>query len=850
MPDAATAHIDDSFPNGAFPDGPLSDVTILDLSDEATVQGARMLAELGADVVRVEDSAGDAVRSRPPYLAGPAGRPPGDEDGDVERSLAHLLFNGGKRSLALDLERRASWGVIARLLPAVDVVIGPLNVPQAGRSFFDDLRAAGAAGPAFVETIFRRGGPDGIATDHVATDLIAMAAGGHITLNGQTGEPPHYPAGQLAYRQASMTAAEAAIALLRAARIGHPGGHVVVSLQEAVNLTTLQTANANYWHWRGEVPSRHRAISSGAAYRSRDGKWTSFTVHPPNWFKFTDWVEQTIGDTTLRGPQWENMQYRADHTKDAVGIVERLCAAIDQADLCREGQARGLLVMPVNDVPDLAVNEHLNARHFFHDIEDPIVDATLRLPRTPFLSDRWQSPTRRAPALGEHTSEALAGLGGLSVAEIEALFEDGIASGMHPPEDASLPKQRSRVASPTAGANADPRQPLAGVRVVDFTWAIAGTLCTRLLADLGADVIKLESDYRTDPIRYIGVQPSDEMSYDTNGQFNDVNANKRAVTLNLNSPQGMAAARDLLATADVVTSNYTPDRLDKWGIGYEGLSAIKPDVILANMAVMGTFGPHKDWRSYGNGIVAMSGLAALTGLPDTQPLGLGTLHTDFTVPYYGAALIISALLQRDRTGHGQSLELSQFESALHLLDTELVEYLNNGVAPQRLGNRSRRFAPHGLFPGAATDTWVAVVCRDDADWARLLQVIDRPDLAAVSDRWAQEDRIEEALAAWTAGRDHWTAAAVLQAAGVPASPVETLEDLLTRDAAMRADYRELDLEIGVTAMVQEEPILWNGERLRLHRAPKWGEHTIEVLQGELGFSDERIAELAADNALW
>ena len=433
MPDAATVRIDDSFPNGAFPDGPLSDVTILDLSDEATVQGARMLAELGADVVRVEDSAGDGVRSRPPYLAGPAGRPRGDEDEDVERSLAHLLFNGGKRSLALDLERRASWGVIARLLPAVDVVIGPLNLPQAGRSFFDDLRAAGGAGPAFVETIFRRGGPDGIATDHVATDLIAMAAGGHITLNGRTGEPPHYPAGQLAYRQASMTAAEAAIALLRAARIGHPGGHVVVSLQEAVNLTTLQTANANYWHWRGEVPSRHRPFSSGSAYRSRDGKWTSFTVHPPNWFKFTDWVEQTIGDTTLRGPEWEDMQYRAHHTKDAGGIVERLCAAIDQADLCREGQARGLLVMPLNDVPDLAVNEHLNARHFFHDVEDPIVDATLRLPRTPFLSDRWQTPTRRAPALGEHTSEALAGLGGLSAAEIEALFEDGIARRHAPP---------------------------------------------------------------------------------------------------------------------------------------------------------------------------------------------------------------------------------------------------------------------------------------------------------------------------------------------------------------------------------------------------------------------------------
>ena len=140
------------------------------------------------------------------------------------------------------------------------------------------------------------------------------------------------------------------------------------------------------------------------------------------------------------------MQYRADHHKDAAGVVQRLCAAIDQADLCREGQARGLLVMPINGLADLAVNEHLAARHFFHDVEDPVVGATLRLPRTPFLSDKWASPSRRAPALGEHTAEALAELGGLSAFEIEALFEDGIAAGSRPVAGVPLPPRRSRPA--------------------------------------------------------------------------------------------------------------------------------------------------------------------------------------------------------------------------------------------------------------------------------------------------------------------------------------------------------------------------------------------------------------------
>ena len=416
---------------------------------------------------------------------------------------------------------------------------------------------------------------------------------------------------------------------------------------------------------------------------------------------------------------------------------------------------------------------------------------------------------------------------------------------------AGVPLPPRRVVLPAVARNgvADPRQPLTGVRIVDFTWAIAGTLCTRLLADLGADVIKVESEYRTDPIRYIGVQPGEEMSYDTNGQFNDVNANKRAVTLNLNSAEGLAAARDLLATADVVTCNYTPDRLDKWGIGYEGLCALNPRVILANMAVMGTFGPLKDWRSYGNGIVGMSGLAALTGFPGGAPRGLGALHTDFTVPYYGALMIMSALLQRERTGQGQSLELSQFESALHLLDTELVEYLNNGVAAPRQGNRSRRFVPHGLFPRPRTTPG----SRSPAG-RRRLGAPRRDDPAArpgrhrrSAGRGAAHRGGAVGLDAGPRPLDRGRRAASVGRAG---SPVETLRDLLTRDAAMRSDYREVDLEVGVTAMVQEEPILWNGARLPLRRAPKWGEHTMQVLQGELGFSDARIAALAADNALY
>jgi crotonobetainyl-CoA:carnitine CoA-transferase CaiB-like acyl-CoA transferase len=320
--------------------------------------------------------------------------------------------------------------------------------------------------------------------------------------------------------------------------------------------------------------------------------------------------------------------------------------------------------------------------------------------------------------------------------------------------------------------------------------------------------------------------------------------------LNLNTPEGIDIAMRLAATADVVTSNYTPDRLDRWGLGYEALRAVKPDIILANLGVMGISGPHMGWRSYGSGIVAMCGIGALTGFEGREPMGLGTLHTDFTVPYFAATAIMAALHQRERTGEGQYLELSQYEASVHLLDTELLHYLNGGPEPARNGNRSPRMVPHGVYPSAGEDRWVAIACRNDDDWARVSEVTGISGPAHLAGRLAEVEAIEAQLSAWTRARDNWDAANLLQAAGVPASPVEDLAELLGRDRAMALDYRELPLPSGITATVQEEPITWAGERLPLVRAPLWDEHTVDVLIGELGLTGEQVAELAARDVLF
>jgi len=398
-------------------------------------------------------------------------------------------------------------------------------------------------------------------------------------------------------------------------------------------------------------------------------------------------------------------------------------------------------------------------------------------------------------------------------------------------------------------------QPLTGYRVIDFCWMIAGPLTTRLLADLGAEVIKVESLARVDRIREVGVQPRGEMSPETNGVFNDCNANKKSIMLNLGTAKGIALAKDLVRTADIVTSNFTPDRMDRWGLGYADLKAVKEDIIVASLPVMGSTGPHSFWRAVGNGVVAMSGLNALTGFPDRPPIGLGTLHSDFTTPYFAALQIASAVLHRQKTGEGQYIELSQYEASVHLLDTEMLDILINYHEPARIGNRSNEYAPHGVFRCAGEDRWIAIAVRDPAEWYAFCEILGlselagRTELAHLEGRRAAEEEIEQAIAEKVGGRDAWELSARLQERGVPASPVEDVGDLVGRDPMASGFFEEIDHPAGMSMLLQHEPVVWNGERLPIRRAPFMGEHTEEVFAGLLGLKSDELAKLVEEGVL-
>ena len=777
----------------------LDDVLVIDVGDEATTYAATLLAELGAQVLRLEDVHGDVVR------------------GEKWRNLTH---NVGKSSVAVNPHDPNLNSEIADAVAKADVIVGPLHPTAFSQAVLDLAEQLGNQGPSVVSVIDRRAGSGKEAVSRPTTDLTAMAAGGHLILNGHPDDPPAAPAGELAWKQVSLTVALAAMALVRSRRrVGH-ASTVSVSVQEAVAFTTLQTSNSNHWTWHRHVPNRHSKLTDFKTVQTADGHWVSFTIHPPNWDRFVDWAESVLGDQGLKGPEWDDPDY-ALHGGPRLGrAVAALAASFDRQALIDHGQSLGLLVLPVHDATGVASDEHLAARDFWEEVDGP--DGRLRLPGSPFRTSAGRA--RR----GEITE-----LGSGDVRSWLATQTQGNPN----------PMGSHRTSIPLS----DPAQPLAGVRVVDFCWAIAGPLSTRLLADLGAEIIKIESEHRLDPVRYIGVQPPDAHSLNTNGVFNDCNTNKRAVTINIDTEAGREVAWQLIDTADVVTANYAPERLDIWGFTWPALRERRPELIVANMAVMGLWGPNMGWRSYGSGIVAMCGLAAHSNPVGRTPNCLGTLHTDFTVPYLAATEIMAALHRRESTGEGVYLELAQYETAARLMDAEIAGALNGDPPAPRTGNRSTRHAPNGVYPCKGDDRWLALSCRDDADWGKLCSVMD--GLHELN-RWGEQDAVDQVIATWSRDMDRIEASELLTQAGVPAAAVEDLADHRSPGHPLEHFWKSIELSTGIDSTVIHQPMTWNGERLRLARAPQWFENTADVLLDDLGLDPDHFAKLVAEQILW
>jgi crotonobetainyl-CoA:carnitine CoA-transferase CaiB-like acyl-CoA transferase len=410
--------------------------------------------------------------------------------------------------------------------------------------------------------------------------------------------------------------------------------------------------------------------------------------------------------------------------------------------------------------------------------------------------------------------------------------------------------------------------PLAGLRVADFCWMGVGSVATRMLADFGAEVIKIENRKRLDTPRKLPIYRGEVRSYgdedanpdpDKGGLFNNYCRSKLGVTIDMSTPDGHELAVELIRHSSVVTENFAPGVMERWGLTYDALRALVPDIIYARMSGYGHSGPHHQFRSYGPVIQAVCGLTFISGLPGREPSGWGLSYMDNQAAYYNSAALLTAVLHRALTGEGCEIDVSAVEAGVTLLGPDLLDVTVNGRVTRRpdfpRGNRldHPQAAPHGVYPCREPDRWVAIAVFDDAEWARFVSAIGTPEwtadprFATQAGRFAHQDALDERVAGWTRTRTPHEAMHLLQSAGVTAAAVQNPQDLTDNDPqiAHRGTFFELDHPVIGPALFEGSPMRLSRTDADLWRsAPLLGEDNAYVFGEILGLDPARIDELA------
>jgi crotonobetainyl-CoA:carnitine CoA-transferase CaiB-like acyl-CoA transferase len=399
--------------------------------------------------------------------------------------------------------------------------------------------------------------------------------------------------------------------------------------------------------------------------------------------------------------------------------------------------------------------------------------------------------------------------------------------------------------------------PLKDVKICDFMWVMAGPASTRMLADYGATVVRIESPTRVDTARTLAPYLGDKLGPDTSGLFANCNAGKLGISLDLASPASRAVVHDLVRWADIVTESFSPKAMRAWGFDYESLRTVKPDLIMLSSCLMGQTGPLAKIAGFGNMAAAIVGFHNLTGWPDRPPAGVYGAYTDYLSPRFTAMALLAALDHRRRTGEGQYIDQSQAECSIHFLGPAILDYTVNGRVDGRVGNSDPAFAPHGVYPAAGEDNWVAIVCRNDDDWRNLCAAMENETLAhdsrytSAAGRLEHRDTIDSAIADWTRRFERTSIESRLQARGVPAHSVQNSGDT----------YADPQLAHREHFVALQHPSLGKftveGPRAKLSRtpaavrraAPSLGQDNQYVLETILGYDESRISELVALGAL-
>ncbi len=395
-----------------------------------------------------------------------------------------------------------------------------------------------------------------------------------------------------------------------------------------------------------------------------------------------------------------------------------------------------------------------------------------------------------------------------------------------------------------------------GLKIAEFAWVIVGPATSRYFAEHGATVVKIESHRRLDTMRGTSPFAGGRPTVDGSMAYGRHNPNKYSVSIDLQSPGGQALAWELIEWADVMTESFSPGTMEKWSLGYEEVRQRRPDIIYLSSSMQGRGGPHSGYAGYGMNAVNLCGFTEVTGWPDRRPAAPHGAYTDYINTRFDALAIMAALEYRRRTGKGQYIEQSQFETSLHFFAPPVMDYFASGAVMERDGNRSAGAAPHGVFPGQGDDEWLAISIMDDAQWQSFCAAIGRPEIAAdyptLADRKRHEHALEGLVGEWTSRYLPAEAAAILRPAGVPCHAVARPRDVY-EDPQLAARGYWQELEHPVMGPQKYEPqssfILSKTPRRITKPSPCLGEHNEKVFKEFLGLSDDEIAGHIADGSI-
>jgi crotonobetainyl-CoA:carnitine CoA-transferase CaiB-like acyl-CoA transferase len=771
------------------PSGPLANIRVVELSTGlAGGYAAKLFADAGADVVKVEPSEGDSLRR---WSA--SGAPLGGRTGALFEYLA-----ASKRSVV----GRPGDQEVREVIGGADLVIEDRTTAAGDR-------AGLLADPGLVVVSITPFGCVGPWVDRPATEFTVQAESGSLGARGEASRPPVQAGGRIAeWAAGAYGAATGLVAVQHAIRTGE-GAHIDVSLTEVMCVcATLFTDLMMSLMGRPPLPQPPRVVEFPSIEPTKDG-WVGFNTNAAQ--MFNDFLV-LIGRGDLLGQAMVRMDpaRREEFEKSTQAwTLERTTAeVIEEASMFR------IPVAPVGNGENLPSQEHLAARGVY--VTAP--SGGFNQPVPPYrLGGRRLGTSLPAPALGEHTGR------------IET-------------------RRRARAGVPSSG-----RLPMAGLKVLDMTSWWAGPAATGLFADLGADVIHVESIQVIDGMRpaAAGYFFSREQWWEHSNFFLDINPNKRDITLNLSDPRGLQAAKDLVKWADLVVENFTPRVMENFGLDWPVVHAVNPRAVMARLPAYGLDGPWRDRVGFAQTMEAMSGLAWVTGHADGPPL-LPRGPCDPNGAMHAAFAIQVALAQRDATGEGVLVEAPLIESALNIAAEQVIEYSAYGNLLTRNGNRSPGHAPQGVYLCRGEEQWLALSVETDEHWAGLRAALGEPawasgaDLSSHEGRRAAADRLDTELARWAAEQDLPAAVDRLIAQGVPAAPLADFRDMSSHPLLQARGFYELvDHPVVGTHPVVGLPLRYSGiERWVRTPAPTLGQHNAEVLGGILGMSAEQLAELA------